>query len=179
MVPDWAAVADPQTGYNTLINGQWEVIGGTSAVAPLLAGFLNAVNGARIALGLPKISQFGPLLWGAASSFLDITSGNNGTYSATIGPDPCSGLGRPLGTLFSILTGSQTPPPINPPPVNPPPTVPPTSNTLFTMTFNKAVKQGGRVTFSAPVAIPTGTYNVTPVTTSSQDTKKALPNVDI
>ena len=35
-------------------------------------------------------------------------------YSATIGPDPCTGLGRPLPTLFSSLTGSDTPPP--PPP---------------------------------------------------------------
>lgn len=105
MVPDWAVVADPDTGYNTLINGQWEVIGGTSAAAPLLAGFLAAVNGARLKKGLPMLSALtaGQTLWGFQSSFLDITSGNNGAYKATIGPDPCSGLGRPLGTLVSDL----------------------------------------------------------------------------
>lgn len=164
MVPDWAAVADPQTGYNTLINGQWEIIAGTSAVAPLLAGFLAAVNGSRIKNGLAKVSQFGPLLWAAVSSFLDITSGNNGTYSATQGPDPCSGLGRPLGTLFSALTGSQVPPPINPTPVNP---NPPVSNpTLFTLTFPRAEPIGSKVTFKLPIAVTAG--EVLNVSESSQ-----------
>jgi|SRR5580700_10943107 subtilase family serine protease len=115
MVPDCAANADPATGYNVPINGQWEVIGGTSAVAPLLAGFLAVVNGARLKAGLPMIGLANALMWGVPSSYLDITSGNNGTYVATTGPDPCSGLGRPLGTLLSTLSGSgQVPPP--PPP---------------------------------------------------------------
>lgn len=112
MVPDLAAVADPQTGYNVLINGRWEVIGGTSAVAPLMSGFFAVVNGARARANLAPLSQINSLLWSNASSYFDVASGNNGTYKASTGPDPCSGLGRPLGTLVSALSGSgQTPPP--------------------------------------------------------------------
>jgi kumamolisin len=127
MVPDIAMVADPDTGHDVVINGQWQVIGGTSAVAPMMAGFMAAVNGVRAKNGLAPASQANALLWGNASSFFDITSGNNGAYSASPGPDPCSGLGRPLPTLFAALTGAtSTPPPVNPPPVNPPPVQPPT-----------------------------------------------------
>ena len=39
-VPDVAGDADPTTGYNTLVDGQSGVIGGTSAVAPLWAGLI-------------------------------------------------------------------------------------------------------------------------------------------
>jgi hypothetical protein len=125
MVPDWAMVADPNTGYDTLINGSWQVIGGTSAVAPLAAGFLAVVNGARLFAGLPAIGLANAMLWGLPSCFLDVTSGNNGAYSATVGPDPCSGLGRPLPTLLSAMTGSASPPP--PPPPTGPPVTPPTN----------------------------------------------------
>lgn len=37
-VPDVTADADPFTGYDVVIDGQWTVEGGTSAVAPLYAG---------------------------------------------------------------------------------------------------------------------------------------------
>ena len=80
MVPDLAAVADPQTGYNVLINGQWQVIGGTSAVAPLMAGFFAAVNGARAKNGLPQISFLNPFLWANPSCFYDIVNGNNFSF---------------------------------------------------------------------------------------------------
>ncbi len=126
MVPDLAAVADPATGYDVVINGQWQVIGGTSAVAPLMAGFFAAVNGARLKAGLPMIGQINPLLWAVPSCFYDIVNGTNGAFNATIGADPCTGLGRALATLFAVLSGaSQTPPPVIPPPVVPPPVTPP------------------------------------------------------
>jgi kumamolisin len=119
MVPDIAAVADPQTGYDCLINGSWQTIGGTSAVAPLMAGFFAVMNGARVKAGLPMIAQANPVLWGLPSCFFDIISGNNGTYNATVGADPCSGLGRALSALFATMSGSgQTPPPPTPPPSN-------------------------------------------------------------
>ena len=114
MRPDLAAVGDPNTGYDTLINGSWQVIGGTSAVAPLMAGFFAVVNGVRLFAGLPMLGLVNQTLWSLPSCFLDITSGNNGAYSATTGADPCSGLGRPLPTLLSAMTGSAAPPP--PPP---------------------------------------------------------------
>ena len=42
--PDVAGDADPETGYNVVIDGQQTVIGGTSAVAPLWAGLLALIN---------------------------------------------------------------------------------------------------------------------------------------
>lgn len=39
-VPDVSADADPVTGYVIHWNGQWGVIGGTSAAAPLWAALL-------------------------------------------------------------------------------------------------------------------------------------------
>ncbi|HKC29921.1 MAG TPA: S53 family peptidase [Jatrophihabitans sp.] len=104
-VPDVAAVADPQTGYRVLVDGQPAVIGGTSAVAPLWAGLicrLAQVTGRRFGLLHPVIYA------GAASlpipGFRDITSGNNGAYKAEAGWDPCTGLGVPDGpALLELL----------------------------------------------------------------------------
>ena len=43
-VPDVSANADPQTGYRILLDNQWFIIGGTSAVAPLMAGLIARCN---------------------------------------------------------------------------------------------------------------------------------------
>ncbi|HEY3714618.1 MAG TPA: S53 family peptidase, partial [Jatrophihabitantaceae bacterium] len=43
-VPDVAGNADPQSGYQVLVDGQSLVIGGTSAVAPLWAGLIARLN---------------------------------------------------------------------------------------------------------------------------------------
>src|SRR5581483_6765925 len=43
-VPDVAGVADPNTGYSILVDGELGVIGGTSAVAPLWAGLVALLN---------------------------------------------------------------------------------------------------------------------------------------
>ncbi len=97
-VPDVAGNADPATGYNVTVDGEQTVIGGTSAVAPLWAGLL-----ARINQSLGKnVGFLNPLLYAskAESSFHDITSGNNGAYSAGQSWDPCTGLGTPDGTAL-------------------------------------------------------------------------------
>ena len=39
-VPDVSGDADPETGYNVLVDGESLVIGGTSAVAPLWSGLI-------------------------------------------------------------------------------------------------------------------------------------------
>lgn len=159
MVPDMAGIADPNTGVDTVINGSWEVIGGTSIVAPAQAGFSAVVNGARLKAVLPMLngSAMNAALWANASSFLDITSGNNGAYRAVVGPDPCTGLGRPLGTLMSALNGSGStppplppplPPPVVPPPVIPPPVVPPPATpSTMTAVINGSVSPGTTVVF--------------------------------
>jgi kumamolisin len=99
-VPDVAGNADPVSGYQIVVDGQQTVVGGTSAVAPLWAGLI-----ARLAQSTGK--KFGllqTLLYNGvtaskpANGFNDITSGNNGAYSAGPGWDACTGLGSPNGT---------------------------------------------------------------------------------
>ncbi|PYX38513.1 MAG: peptidase S53 [Acidobacteria bacterium] len=103
-LPDIAGDADPNTGYAVIVDGQQEVIGGTSAVAPLWAGLIARINQQ---LG-NTLGYLNPLLYGPLSqsgALHDITQGNNGTYTAGIGWDPCTGWGTPDGTrLLSALT---------------------------------------------------------------------------
>ena len=92
-VPDVAGDAAPESGYNILVDGQQEVVGGTSAVAPLWAALIAMINQMK---GAP-VGFVNPTLYGNAGDFRDITSGNNGAYSAGPGWDACTGLGSPNG----------------------------------------------------------------------------------
>jgi kumamolisin len=105
--PDVAGDADPSTGYQIRVGGQDEIVGGTSAVAPLwaaLAALLNEKLGTAVGFLNPKLYPLNE------SGFQDITSGNNddsglGYYNAGPGWDPCTGLGSPDGTaLLNALT---------------------------------------------------------------------------
>ena len=103
-VPDVAAVADPQTGYRVRVDGTDIVVGGTSAVAPLwaaLATRLAQATGRPLGLLAPALYQR-VAAGAAAAGFRDITTGNNGAYSAGPGWDPCTGLGVPDG--IALLT---------------------------------------------------------------------------
>jgi kumamolisin len=104
-VPDVAGDADPETGYNVVVDGQQSVIGGTSAVAPLWAGLFALINQS---LGT-NVGYVNPLLYSAKvdSSFHDITSGNNGDYSAGPGWDACTGLGSPDGAALLTALGGK------------------------------------------------------------------------
>jgi kumamolisin len=104
-VPDVAGDADPTTGYNTLVDGQSGVIGGTSAVAPLWAALIALINES---IGKP-VGFVNPSLYRNSSGgqdFNDITSGNNGAYSAGTGWDACTGLGSPIGTGVAVVLGA-------------------------------------------------------------------------
>jgi kumamolisin len=96
-VPDVAGDADPNTGYSILVDGQSGAIGGTSAVAPLWAALVALINQS---LGKP-VGFLNPLLYQEAGDYRDITSGNNGAYSAAPGWDACTGLGSPEGTKLA------------------------------------------------------------------------------
>ncbi len=101
-VPDVAAVADPQTGYRILVDGTELVIGGTSAVAPLWAALVaRLVQGTGKSLGLAQPTLYDSIHAGqVAAGFRDITSGDNGAYTAGPGWDACTGLGVPNGTAL-------------------------------------------------------------------------------
>jgi kumamolisin len=103
-VPDVSGDADPETGYDVLVDGQPQAIGGTSAVAPLWAGLTALLNAS---LGRP-VGFLQPLLYATAttSGFNDVTQGDNPAYSAGPGWDACTGLGSPNGSaLLQALRG--------------------------------------------------------------------------
>jgi len=93
-VPDVAGNADPLTGYQVLVDGVSEVIGGTSAVAPLWAALIARCNQR---LGRPLGDVHAALYQIGTRAFRDITQGNNGAYQAATGWDPCTGFGTPNG----------------------------------------------------------------------------------
>jgi kumamolisin len=114
-VPDLAGDADPATGYQIVQGGQGLVIGGTSAVAPLIAGLVALMN-----QSLGKATGFlNPLLYGpvvaSAGTVHDITQGNNdidgslnGQYQAGPGWDACSGWGSVDGAaVLATLTAAR------------------------------------------------------------------------
>jgi kumamolisin len=70
-------------------------------VAPLWAALIALIN-------QQKGSTAGfvnPTLYGDAADFNDVTQGNNGSYSAGPGWDPCTGLGSPNGTEIAGALG--------------------------------------------------------------------------
>jgi kumamolisin len=54
------------------------------------------------------VGYLNPVIYGlppAAKAFRDITTGNNGAYSARVGWDACTGLGSPDGTKLMDALG--------------------------------------------------------------------------
>jgi len=105
-IPDVAGDASPETGYQILVDSQQEVVGGTSAVAPLWAGLIALLNqqlGKKVGFLNPQLYPLGE------APFFDITSGNNGAFPAHTGWDACTGLGSPNGQLLlTSLRGTIT-----------------------------------------------------------------------
>jgi kumamolisin len=105
-LPDVSGDADPDTGYNVLVDGQQMVIGGTSAVAPLWAGLIALMNQSlKTQLGFvnPKLYSINQ-----SDGFHDITVGNNGAYPARPGWDAATGLGSPAANLLQKSLGNAT-----------------------------------------------------------------------
>ena len=110
-VPDVAGDAAPGTGYRVVVNGQTEVVGGTSAVAPLWAGLTALINeGASTPVGF-----FLPFLYANPTLLRQITDGDNNPqgsdvgYSAGPGWNACTGLGVPNGeALLAALRNQPT-----------------------------------------------------------------------
>lgn len=102
-VPDVAGVADPDTGFLILVDGEEGAVGGTSAVAPLWAGLIALWNEQ---LGR-NVGFFHPTLYGTVAqhkTLNDVTCGTNGDYSACVGWDCCTGFGSPNGqAILGVL----------------------------------------------------------------------------
>jgi hypothetical protein len=102
-VPDVSADADPYTGVQVYCtdsscpSSHWFGEGGTSLSAPLWAGNVATLNQA-VGYNLGFLNPLIYALYSTAeysSDFHDITSGNNGYYSAGVGYDLVTGLGSP------------------------------------------------------------------------------------
>ncbi len=122
--PDVAYDGDPNTGvavYDSVpFEGEsgWAAIGGTSAGAPQWAGLIALANQGRALKGLGTLSNAQETMYTLpATDFHDITSGNDGGYSAGPGYDGVTGLGSPLANLvIQNLVGGV--PPGSAPPVS-------------------------------------------------------------
>jgi uncharacterized repeat protein (TIGR03803 family) len=113
-IPDVAMVAD--NIWVVFGDGSSSAGGGTSASAPLWAGFTALANQLAEAHGRPPVGFINPAIYGLgkgakySSMFHDITVGNNTTvfsptnYFAVPGYDLCTGWGTPNGSnlLFAL-----------------------------------------------------------------------------
>jgi kumamolisin len=97
-IPDIAMSA---TDYFTRVQGSEGASGGTSAVAPLMAGLVALLNQAK----KKNVGFLNPFLYANTGNgaFVDVTQGTNAItdtvkgYAAGIGWDACTGLGTPVG----------------------------------------------------------------------------------
>ena len=110
-IPDVAIVADEQF-FLICNNGQAVSLSGTSAAAPLWAGFTALANQKAAANGLPRVGFANPAIYAIGqgsdylSDFHDIGLGNNGRFSALAGYDLATGWGTPAGQhLIDDLSG--------------------------------------------------------------------------
>ena len=119
-MPDVSIIADIQI-YLVFNNGQTTAVGGTSAAAPLWAGFTALANQQAVANGHATAGFINPTVYsigkgsGYTTDFHDITSGNNynssspNLFPAASGYDLVTGWGSPTGqAMINALSGGGT-----------------------------------------------------------------------
>jgi kumamolisin len=105
-VPDVSASAAEASAWYIYTEGEWTDVWGTSAAAPNWAAFTADYNTAAGDLGKAKFGFADSFIYTVAesseysSAFHDITSGNNGGYSAGTGYDKATGWGSYNGGNF-------------------------------------------------------------------------------
>jgi tripeptidyl-peptidase-1 len=104
--PDVAALG---YNYNVVIAGQIYQVSGTSASAPVVAGMLSLINGARLAAGKPALGWINSRLYQlvASSNVIvnDITVGENNCCAGSPGSIVCCQYGFNATTGWDPLTG--------------------------------------------------------------------------
>jgi len=107
-IPDISLNSDPYTGLVYIVNGSYQLYGGTSTAAPAIAAFI-ALTGITYFLNtkLYKVNS---------NCFHDITVGNNKPlayptigYNAQVGYDLCTGFGSIIGTTLSTAINTYIP----------------------------------------------------------------------
>ncbi len=110
-VPDVSMDADPNSGALVYVNGTPEGVGGTSLSSPLALGvWARAVSiNKKLGFASPRLYGLYNGTGGAGGltgsypkgGFHDITVGNNGLYTATVGYDLTTGLGTFIVDQFT------------------------------------------------------------------------------
>lgn len=95
--PDVSALGE---GYQVVVNGKVQSVGGTSASTPAFAAMVSLLNEARINAGKPQMGFLNPFLYSNADAFFDVTVGSNRDmdpygWNCSKGWDPVTGLGTP------------------------------------------------------------------------------------
>ena len=115
-IPDVAMLADTVIFW-FLKNGSPGTVGGTSAAAPLWAGFTALINQEAARRGQPPIGFLNPAIYALGkgpvasyrTAFHDIVTGSNHKYDAVAGYDLCTGWGTPTGSnTINALLGTGT-----------------------------------------------------------------------
>ena len=111
-VPDVALVADPDTGYSVVFQGQPTVVGGTSASSPVWAALIARLNQERVRQGKARLGFANPALYalGGTPAFHPILVGNNsmpGVVGYQCGPgwNAVTGWGSPDGATLASRLG--------------------------------------------------------------------------
>ncbi len=119
VVPDLAAVGDPETGFLINFRGATVQIGGTSLSSPVIAGIMAlASQGRRHSIGFANPSLYvlgllkgafhdvqapaGPTGMMSQSGRSLLTLGQDSSLTSTRGYDDTTGLGTPNGSLFLL-----------------------------------------------------------------------------
>jgi outer membrane biosynthesis protein TonB len=182
--PDVGFVADPGTGVSVYVippgstsgQGQWEVVGGTSAGAPAWAGIVAIVDQGR-ALGgqasLTGSTQTVPDLYALAASAFNKVSPTPGQTASNLAINTPvyntqAGLGTPIGpALIDSLVASNAVSPAPAPTPSPTPTPIPPPGRLPTP---KPIPLPTPAPTPAPVLGPTPSPLPTPVSTTPAPT---------
>ncbi|KAJ4470134.1 peptidase S8/S53 domain-containing protein [Lentinula aciculospora] len=95
--PDVAAQGE---GFQVVVGGRVNLVGGTSCSSPTFAGVIALLNDFKLAKNDTTLGFLNPLLYANPSALNDITSGSNpgcGTngFTTSKGWDPVTGLGTP------------------------------------------------------------------------------------
>jgi kumamolisin len=161
------ASSSQQIGALTIVGGVVQGVGGTSLAVQVFGGLMALTNQARAASGLGSVGLLGPALYplNGTAAINDITTGNNGAWSATVGYDLASGLGSVNMTALIPALGGVVPPIITAQPQS-------TSVNLGNLFSFSVTATGGGLTYQwslngAAIAGATGSSYVKGISTSS------------
>jgi tripeptidyl-peptidase-1 len=99
--------------YVVALGGQFAVVSGTSASAPVLAAFITLINGERLAAGKKPLGFLNPVLYKLAAKypniFNDVVKGDNKCCAGAPGAQTCCQYGFQATKGFDPTTGHGSP----------------------------------------------------------------------